>query len=181
MKHIILSLFLITGLFFSASAQQQDAKYKVSLGGELLYALGSTAEAYNIGYGASIQGEYVLTPKLNATLSGGYVIQTLSKVYKEIFLPWDDTIGDKTFYPVKAGLKYNFYNSFYAAAEAGAAISKDKVARGNSFAYAAVIGTRFVISEKSSLDLGIRFEEWAVSSTDRLSFGGIRAAYVFGF
>lgn len=182
MKHVILSLFLIAGLFFSASAQQQqDAKYKVSLGGELMYALGSTAEAYNIGYGASVQGEYILTPKLNVTLSGGYIIQTLNKLYKEIFLPWNNTIGDKTFYPVKAGLKYNFNKALYAAAEGGAAFSKDKIARGTSFAYAAGLGTKFTISEKSSLDLGVRFEEWAVSSGDRLSFAGLRAAYVFGF
>ncbi|RYG16619.1 MAG: hypothetical protein EOO07_12900, partial [Chitinophagaceae bacterium] len=130
-----LSLFLLAGLFFSASAQQQDAKYKVSLGGELLYALGSTSEAYNIGYGASLQGEYALTPKLNVTLSGAYITQTLNKLYKEIFLPWNDSIGDKTFYVAKGGGKYSFYKNYYVSAEGGVAISKDKVARGNSFAY----------------------------------------------
>jgi hypothetical protein len=180
MKHL-LTLFFIVGLFFSASAQQQDSKYKVSVGGELMSALGSTAEFYNIGYGASAQGEYRLSPKLSATLSGAYIIQTLNKVYKEIFLPWSGPIGDKTFYVGKAGAKYNFYKRYYAAAEGGVAISKDKVARGNSFAYAAIVGTSFEISKKSSIDVGIRFEEWAVTSRDRLTFGGVRAAYVFGF
>ena len=177
----LLSLFLLAGLFFSASAQQQDTKYKVSVGGELMSALGSTAEFYNIGYGASLQGEYRLSSKLSATLSGGYILQTVNKLYKEIFLPWDVSIDDKTFYVAKVGGKYNFYKRYYAAAEGGVAISKDKVARGNSFAYAAVIGTSFEISKRSSIDVGIRFEEWAVSSRDRLSFGGLRAAYVFGF
>lgn len=181
MKHLILSLFLTASLFFSANAQQQNTKYKASLGGEFLYALGSTAEAYNIGYGASLQGEYILTPKLNATLSGGYIIQTLNKLYKEIFLAWNNELGDLTFYPVKAGLKYNFNKNFYVAAEAGAAISKDKLARGNSFAYAGGGGAKFDISERSSLDFGLRVEEWALTSKDRLTFAGFRAAYVFGF
>ena len=180
MKHL-LSLFFIACLFFSANAQQQDAKYKVSAGGELMSALGSTAEFYNIGYGGSVQGEYILSPKLSVTLSGGYIIQTVNKLYKEIFLPWGVSIGDKTFYVAKAGGKYHFYKNYYAAAEGGVAISKDKVARGNSFAYAAVVGTSFEISKKSSIDVSVRFEEWAVSSRDRLSFGGLRAAYVFGF
>ena len=180
MKHIV-SFILLAALFFSASAQEQDAKVKVSLGGELMSAFGSTAEFYNIGYGASIQGEYALSPKLSATLSGGYIVQTLNKVYKEIYLPWTNTLGDKTFYVAKAGAKYSFYKRYYAAAEGGVAISKDKVARGNSFAYAAVVGTSFEISKKSSIDLGLRFEEWAVTSKDRLSFLGLRAAYVFGF
>lgn len=180
MKNIFLSLFLISGLFFSVNAQQ-EAKYKASLGAELLYATGSTAEFYNIGYGASVQGEYKLSPKLDATLSGGYMVLTLNKLYKEIFEPWNNTLGDKTFYPVKAGLKYNFHKRYYGLAEGGASFSKDKVARGTSFAYAAGVGTSFVISTRSSLDLGLRYEEWAVTSSDRLSFAGIRAAYVFGF
>ena len=179
MKYI-LSLFLIAGLFFSARAQQ-DTKFKVSVGGELMSALGSTAEFYDIGYGASLQGEYRFSPKLSATLSGGYMLQTLNKVYKEIFLPWNNTVDDKAFYVAKAGVKYHFYKNYYAAAEGGVAISKDKVARGNSFAYAGVVGTSFEISKRSSIDLSVRFEEWAVTSRDRLTFGGLRAAYVFAF
>lgn len=180
MRYLV-SLFLIAGLFFSASAQQQEAKYKVSLGGEFLYAVGSTAEFYDIGYGGSVKGEYVITPKLSATVSGAYIIQRINKLYKEIFLPWGNVIGDKTFYVAKGGGKYTLYKNYYVAAEGGLAISKDKVARGNSFAYAAGVGTNFEISKKSSIDVGLRFEEWAVSSGDRLSFAGLRAAYVFGF
>lgn len=180
MKHIILSLTLITGLFFSANAQQ-DAKYKVSLGGEYLYTMGNVAEFYGMGYGASLQGEYKLLPKLSILASGGYMVLSVSKLYKDIYSPWGQKFSNTTIYPVKAGLKYNFYKSFYAAAEAGAAISPNKVARETSFAYAGGLGTSFVVSEKSSLDLGLRYEAWALSTKNTYSFVGIRAAYAFEF
>ncbi|MEJ5996138.1 hypothetical protein WG904_17045 [Pedobacter sp. Du54] len=180
MKYI-LSLFFIAGLLLSANAQQLDSKYKVSLGGELLSAFGSTAEFYGMGYGGSLQAEYSLSSKLNVTLSGGYVSVEVSKRYKDIFTPWGYVPKNTVVYPAKAGLKYNFYKKYYAAAEGGMAISKDKGVRGNSFAYAGGVGTNFEISNKTSIDVGLRFEEWAVSSTDRLSFVGLRAAYVFGF
>lgn len=181
MKHIILSLALIIGIFFSISAQEQASKYNVSLGGEFLYTLGSAAEFYSAGYGASLQGEYKLLPKLSITASGGYISLSVSKLYKDIFTPWNTELSSKIFYPVKAGLKYNFHKNFYAGAEAGAAISKDQNARANSLAYAGGLGTTFVISPKSSLDIGIRYEAWALSVNNTYSFGGLRAAYVFGF
>ena len=181
MKHIIVSLSLIVGIFFSASAQERTSKYKISLGGEFLYALGSTGEFYSSGYGGSLQGEYKLSPKLNITASGGYISLAVSKLYKDIFTPWNVELSSKIFYPVKAGLKYNFHKNFYAGAEAGAAISKDQNARATSLAYAGGLGNTFVISPKSSLDVGIRYEAWALSANNTYSFAGIRAAYVFGF
>lgn len=181
MKHLILSLSLLAGLFFSASAQQQDSKYKVSLGGELLYALGNTAEFYNIGYGASVLGEYKLSPKLNITASGGYTIVSVSKLYKDIYSPWGIDYKDLVIYPAKAGLKYNFHKNFYAAAEAGAAISPDQDARETSFAYAGGLGAILPVSSKSSFDIGLRYESWALSASNSYSFAGLRAAYVFGF
>ncbi|SFG91154.1 outer membrane beta-barrel protein [Pedobacter insulae] len=180
MKKILLSFSLIAGLTLSVFAQQQNQKIKVGIGGEFLYALGSTAEFYNLGYGVSAQGEYLFSPKLSATLSGGYMVLTINKLFKEIYEEWDVKIDSKTFYPVKAGLKYNLNKTFYAAAEAGASISKDKTARGNSFAYAGGLGSSFEVSSKASLDFGLRYEEWAVSAKDRLSFIGFRAAYSFG-
>ncbi len=182
MKKLVGSLALIIGLTFSVLAQDQTSKYKVSLGGEFLYPVGEQVmEYYSNGYGASLQVEYKLTPKLNVTASGGYISLSLSKLYKEIYTPWNVELSNKIFYPVKAGLKYNFYKSFYAAAEGGASISKDKAVRETSFAYAAGVGTNFVISAKSSIDLGVRYESWALNANNSYSFAGLRAAYVFGF
>ncbi len=180
MKQIILSFFLITGLFFSASAQQ-DAKYKVSLGGEFLNPMGSTAEVYSVGYGGSLKGEYKLSPKFNTTLSVGYTTVATSKLYKAIFTPWGGNVDNTVVYPAKAGLKYNLNKIFYAAADAGVAFSAEPTVRSHSFAYSGGVGTSFEISPKSSIDVGVRYEEWALSTKVRDSFAVLRAAYVFGF
>lgn len=179
MKQLILSLFLITVLSFSASAQQ-DAKYKVSLGLELLNPMGSSAEVYGLGYGASAKGEYRLTPKLGATLSVGYTMVPTSKLYKAIFTPWEGNVEDVVVYPAKAGLKYQLNKIFYIAAEAGAAVSRETT-RATTFAYAGGIGSSFEISSRGSIDLGLRYEEWAETAKSRDSFAALRIAYVFGF
>ena len=181
MKQLLLSLFLITGLFFSAAAQQQDVKYKVSIGGEYLTAAGASAEYLGSGYGASIQGEYNLLPKLNVTVSAAYLSLGVAKLYKEIYEPWYETkFSNAVYYPVKAGAKYFFYKNFYAAAEGGASITKVE-GKSTLFIYTGALGSTFKISPKSSLDLAVRYETWALSVNARDTFLGIRAAYAFGF
>jgi len=181
MKKLVLSFSLLIGLFLSATAQESDSKYKVSLGPEYLYTFGDVAEFYSMGYGASLQGELKLTPKLSVTASGGYLTLSVSKLYKQVVEPWGAEPQNTIIYPAKAGLKYSLFKNIYAAAEAGAAISPNEVARATSFAYAGGLGTSFAVSSKSSLDLGLRYEAWSLNANDTYSFIGIRAAYVFGF
>lgn len=182
MNKFLGSLTLIIALSFSAMAQEQAPKYKVSLGGEFLYTIGSAAEFYDMAYGASLQVEYKLAPKLNVTASGGYMSLQVSKLYQDIFEPWvTEKIPNSIVYPVKAGLKYTFYKNFYAAAEAGAALAEPNAVRGTSFAYSGGFGTNFDVSPKSTIDVGLRYEAWALSTSDTYSFIGLRAAYAFGF
>lgn len=181
MKKIILSFLMTAVLGFSAFAQQHDQKIKVSIGAEYLHPFGDFTEYYSMGYGASLQGEYKVSPQLSATLSGGYTILAINKLYKGIYSPWGVDLKNSVFYPVKAGLKYDLHKHIYAAAEAGASISKDQNMRATSFAYAGGLGTKFEISSKSSIDLGLRYEAWSLNSNNTYSFVGIRAAYVFGF
>ncbi|RZK43015.1 MAG: hypothetical protein EOO90_05000 [Pedobacter sp.] len=179
MKKLILSFALVTGLALSSFAQ--DSKYKLSLGGELLGAIGDATEFYSIGYGGSFQAEYKLNEKLNLTASGAYVMLSVSQRYKDIYSPWGVEVENSTFYPVKAGLKYSVYKNIYLAGEAGASISKDKLVRETSFAYSGGVGTSLPISKRSALDLGLRYEAWSLNSSNTYSFVGLRAAYAFGF
>ena len=182
MKKLLGSLVLIISLSFSALAQDEGPKYKVSLGGEFLYVIGNAVEFHNVGYGASLQGEYKLSPKLNVTASGGYISLGVSKLYNDIYSPWlNGSVKSPILYPVKAGLKYKFHKKIYAAAEAGAAIAEPNAVRGTSFAYAGGLGTNFEVSSKSSIDVGIRYEGWSLNTNNTYSFVGLRAAYVFGF
>jgi hypothetical protein len=180
MKKILLMFSLLAGLTFTAIAQQQDSKYKVSIGGEYLIPAGSTAEYNGNSIGASIQGEYKLLPKLSVTASAGYMQISYSKLFKEIWKPWLGDLSASTFYPVKGGAKYFVLKNVYAMGEAGAAITTEKD-RSTSFAYAGGLGTAINFSKKSSIDVSARYETWALSSSSKSTFIGIRAAYAFGF
>jgi hypothetical protein len=181
MKKTALSLFLGIGLFLTAAAQEQGPKYKIGIGGEYLFPQGNTAQYNGAGYGVSVLGEYKLLPKLNATLSGSYISLPYSKLYKQMVDPWlAEPLKSRTFYPVKGGAKYYFGKYFYAAAEAGAAITLDEGSN-TSFAYAGGLGAALALNAKSNLDLGIKYETWALNSSSTSSFIGLRAAYLFGF
>ncbi len=181
MKQFLLSFSLLACLSFCAVAQQQDSKIKLSVGGEYLIAVGNSAEYLGAGYGASLQGEYTILPKLNLTASAAYISLAASKLYKEIYEPWYGAkIPNSVYYPVKAGAKYYLHKNFYAAAEAGASITTEE-GRETSFAYAGGIGGSFAISAKSSIDIGVRYETWALSINSKDTFVGVRAAYRFGF
>ena len=87
-------------------------------------------------------------------------------------------------YPIKAGIKY-YFGKIYGAAEGGIAISLAKN-RNSSFVFAGGVGTSFSVSQKSNIDVGIRYEGWSSyvesnTKTKISTFVGLRAAYAFGF
>lgn len=176
MKKFLLSIVLFAGLGLSANAQKEGAVNKISIGAEFVYPLELLEASYKIGYGASVQGEYNVWSRLNLTASAGY----LSLAFNDVNIAYLEKVGlptsNATFYPVKAGAKY-YYGKFYAAAEIGGTFSADKA--GTSLAYAGGLGTSFSIAPKSSLDFGLRYEEWNLNG--RYPFVGLRAAYSFGF
>jgi|GEM_PF-2377357 len=181
MKPFFFFLFLMCGLLLSADAQLQDKKYTVSLGPELLFPVGSTAEVNGISPAVSLRGSYRIMPQLHVTLSGAAVSVSAAKLFKELWEPWYQTsFKNSMFFPVKGGARYYFTERFYAAAEAGASIPKDAF-RDVSFAYEAGIGTIFKLSERSAIDVAAKYEAWALNTKSVTSFAGFRAAYSFGF
>lgn len=176
MKKLLLSLALISGLSLAANAQKEGPVNKISIGAEFVYPVGLFADSYKIGYGGSIMGEYNVLKKLNLTGSVGYTSLTYTKelksTYESIGLPTSNVV----YYPAKLGVKY-YYKKLYGAAEIGGAISNEK-SRSTALTYAGGIGTSFSVSPKSSIDVGVRYEEWNLNG--RFPFVGLRAAYAFG-
>ncbi|MCZ4244495.1 hypothetical protein [Pedobacter punctiformis] len=172
MKKVLLSLLMVAGLGLVASAQTEGAVNKISVGPDFLLPVGDNGSNLSLGYGGSVQGEFNVATSLNLTASAGYISIAPKKEWKDLGATNTGVI------PVKAGVKYYFGGNFYGAAELGAAIFTDEGA-GTAFSYAPTLGTSFSVSDKSSIDLGIRYEGWSKNSTT-LSFVGIRAAFAFG-
>ncbi|MFI5452486.1 hypothetical protein ACHMWN_10040 [Pedobacter sp. UC225_61] len=176
MKKLVLSLALVAGLGFAASAQTEGAVRKLSIGAEAGLPVGDNSKD-NMLAGGSLQFEQPVAKSLNLTVSGGYLSHFLTGDTKDIAkaagFPTSEGIV-----PLKAGVKYYFGGNFYAAGEVGAAISTEN-GGGTALALAPTLGASFSVSDKSSLDFGLRYENW---SKDGNSFGfmGLRAAFAFG-
>lgn len=176
MKKLLLSLALVAGLGFAASAQTEGAVRKLSVGADFGFPTGSNTEN-QLFVGGSLQFEQPVAKALNLTLSGGYLANMVTGEPKDIL----EAAGLPTsfsYIPLKAGAKYYFGGNFYAAGEVGASIGTDS-SRGTSFILAPALGTSFSVSDKSSLDFGVRYENWSRDGGSS-GFIGLRAAFAFG-
>lgn len=176
MKKLLLSLALITGFMFAANAQTERALRKLSLGADFGIPIGDSSKD-QILVGGSLLYEQPISQSLSLTGSVGYLSKQLTGDTRTEFkaLGWPTRISN---IPIKAGMKYYFGRYFYAAAELGAAITTSS-GGGEGFIYAAGVGASLPLSKKSSLDIGLRFENWSYrAGTDR--FVALRAAYSFG-
>lgn len=172
MKKLLLSLALVAGLGFAANAQTEGAVNKISVGPDFLLPVGDNTNGLALGFGGSAMGEFNVAKSLNLTINAGYLSLAPEKELKDLGATNSGVI------PLKAGAKYYFGGNFYGAGEVGAAIFTENNA-GTAFTFAPTIGASFSVADKSSIDLGIRYEGWSKNSTT-LSFIGIRAAYAFG-
>lgn len=175
MKKLLLSIALLSGLGYAASAQTEGAVRKLSIGAE--FGLPTEKNSDALIAGGSLQFEQPIAKSLNLTVSGGYLSVMATGETKDYL----KAIGEKTssgIVPLKGGLKYYFGGNFYGAAEAGAAISTED-GGGTAFAFGPTLGAAFSISDKSALDFGVRYENWSRNGNST-GLIGLRAAFSFG-
>ncbi|MBB2144211.1 hypothetical protein GM921_01825 [Pedobacter sp. LMG 31464] len=175
MKKLVLSLALVAGLGFAASAQTEGAVRKLSIGAE--FGIPTEKNSKNeLLAGGSLQFEQPVAKSLNLTISAGYISDMLTGDVKDAAKAagYPTSFG---YVPLKAGAKYYFGGNFYAAGEVGASISTE-TGGSTLLAFAPALGASFSVSDKSSLDFGLRYETW--SNNGSTSFVGLRAAYAFG-
>lgn len=176
MKKLLL-LTAVVGLFAFSSVNAQTRAPKLSVGAEFAFPMGDFGDVADFGFGGSLQYQHPVAANLLITGSAGY---TSFKVK-------DVTVGGVTFeggnagyIPVKAGARVYFGQNFFAGAEVGAAFGTEDGA-GTKFAYAPGIGVDFAVSDKSSIELGARYEGWSKGDDDVApSFIGLRFAFNFG-
>jgi hypothetical protein len=176
-------LFLLTAIagvlgFSSVNAQTKDVAMtgsKLGIGAEFAFPTGDFGDAYDFGYGGSLQFQTPIANKLNFIATGGY----LNFKGKEIADVGNTTIkvADQGFVPLKIGARYFLAENFYAGGELGAAIGTGSNSS-TAFIYTPHIGVEFPVADKSTIDLGARYEAWSNNGTSR--FVGLRLAYNFG-
>lgn len=158
--------------FSRVNAQSNIAGPKLGIGVDFAFPTGTYGDEANYGAGASLLYQHPLADNLRLTVNIGY----LRFNGKEVFVGIKFREG---YVPIKAGLKYFFTDHIYGAAEAGVAISTaNGSGTGTAFAYSPGAGVEFPIANRSSLDIGVRYEGWSRSNGTR-SFVGLRAGFNF--
>lgn len=172
-------VFLLTAIagifaFSNVNAQTKDPAMsgpKLGIGAEFAFPVGHFSDGYNFGYGGSLNYQHPVAPNLNLTGSAGYI----NFQSKEI--PFVGKVNEG-FIPVKVGARYFLAENVYVNGELGASFATGKFNSGTAFVYSPGVGVEFPVSDKSSVDLGGRYEGWSKNGTS--SFFGIRAAFNFG-
>lgn len=177
MKKLIL-LTAIAGIFTFSNVKAQDAAMsgpKLGIGAEFGFPMGDFGDGFKFGFGGSLVYQHPIADKLNLTGSAGY----LNFQGKDFEVEDFGTIegGNVGFIPVKAGLRYFLAENIYVGGELGAVFSTED-GGGTAFAYAPGIGVEFPVADKSTIELGGRYEGWSKDGT--LSFIGLRLAWNFG-
>jgi len=178
MKRVLL-LTVIAGTFaFSnVSAQKKDpamSGQKLGIGVDFGLPTGDLNKGYKLGIGGSLLFQTPVAQNLNFTASAGY----LSFTGKEFTSPGIGTYKVQSYaaIPVKAGLRYFLAENIFVGGELGAAFGTSSGA-GTSFVYAPNLGVEFPVADKSTIELGARYESW---SKGPARFVGFRLAYNFG-
>jgi hypothetical protein len=166
----ILATVIILILSISTYAQRPGSKIGIAI--DFAFPQNNFGSNANYGVGPSLLLQNPINSNLNFTVNVGYLRFNGDPVFTNIKYR-------EGFVPIKAGLRYFLTEYIYASGEAGVSIS---TANGNgsglAFAYNPTIGVEFPVSDKGSIDAGIRYESWSRSRGTR-SFIGLRAGYNF--
>ncbi|WP_367868730.1 hypothetical protein [Pedobacter sp. WC2423] len=175
MKRLFL-LTAIAGIFAvsNVSAQKKDpamSGQKLGIGVDFGLPTGNFNNLYKLGVGGSLLFQTPIANNLNFTGSAGYLSFTAKK-FAGVKL-YDNYAA----IPVKAGLRYFLAENVFVGGELGAAFGTNTGA-GTSFVYSPNLGVEFPVADKSSIELGARYESWSQNGAAR--FVGFRLAYNFG-
>lgn len=167
MKKIVLALIGALILSVAAKAQTEGAVQKLSIGADV--GIPTTEGGKDIMLaGGSVYYEHPIAKSFNLTGSLGYL---------SMFSTEKNASGSLGFSSAKLGGKYYFAGNYYAALQAGVTLQREGGI--GFFAYSPGLGASFSVANKSSLDFGLRYENW---SKDGGSLGlmALRVAYAFG-
>ncbi len=151
---LLLFFFLMMAGLFSAAQENNSLPYPVrprlNVDAEFVLPAGEAGHRYSWGIGAAAGIDAPVTQALYASLSAGLL---------SLFPDNDDDADNKLFVPIKVGAKYYFNSFFYGQAEMGTAIGVHKGA-GISFIMSPGVGVSIPVTDRISINGGLRFETW---------------------
>ena len=172
-KIIVLLLMIVCGE--AAYAQLPAAIAKTSAGFLIGVPVGKSTDRYVNGYGFSIKSERNIAKALNVIGSAGYMTFGYRDDIKKRLENLGEDVHVDGVVPITIGGRYYFGGIYYAALEAGTAVTiGDNIT--TSFSYAPSIGVYLPFTTRYGADIGLKYERWRRSSGE-VTFVGIRFAF----
>lgn len=174
MRKILFSLLAvcITAAVTAQSTARKD--YSFSAGVDLAYATGRFHYAHRLGYGVSVQGEYLFADNSALTVGTGYMYFANKTFAASDSIDADiptEQLNRFAMVPLLLGMKIDNEGKFYVHPQFGFAFRKDPFI---SATYALSAG----VLPSANADISLRFQ--AVQKKGIVaSFFSVRAAYVF--
>ena len=171
---VIVSL-LIVGCGDTAYAQLPAAIAKTSAGFLIGIPVGKSTDRYINGYGLSVKSERNIAKALNVIGSVGYMTFRYRDDIKKRLENLGEDVRVDGVVPITIGGRYYFGGIYYAALEAGTAVTiGDNIT--SSFSYAPSVGVYLPFNSRYGADIGLKYERWRRSSGE-VTFVGIRFAF----
>ena len=149
---------LVIGLLFGFIAQVSTAQQtsntpypvrpRVNLDLEVSFPGGDYGDLFDVGFGGAGGLDIPVTRALYATGSAG-----VTSFYRK-------DSETRTYIPMKVGAKYYFSRMIYGQAEIGTSVGVQQGA-GTAFIFAPGAGISYPVTERSSVNMGVRYESWS--------------------
>lgn len=172
MKRILLIAVAGLLMFNKVNAQSKPEDSKIGLGLDAAFPVGSYKNVADYALGVSLLYQNEVARHLRITGNVGYLRFHGPAVFSNIKYK-------EGYVPIKAGVRYFVLKQLFLTGELGVAIpTANGYGSGTAFVYTPGLGTEIPVTKTGSLDIGLRYENWARSNSTR-SFLGIRAGYNF--
>ncbi len=155
-----------------------QGKFSLSAGGNLAIPMGDFGDAVNMGFGATVQGEYQFQEKLFGTATIGYLMWG----GKDMDFGFGSVKSDFSAIPLMAGVKYFFAKGIYGHGQLGLHFFSATVETTGGFfgpSKTTASETEFAIA----LGVGYEVSNWDLSALLNIisdsNYIGLRAAYRF--
>lgn len=189
MKNLLLAVVVLAMVFGVGSANGQG-KISLGIGADVLMPIGSFGDVYNVGFGGTARGQYMVNDMFSVMLTAGYISIGAKDQGQSIV-----KLDNASMIPILAGAKYFFTPSSesfrpYGALEIGITSFKQTLpsvtilgvtygggsASSTEFTYAPAIGFESALgSGNTKLDVAVRWN----GISDANAIGG-RVGVLFG-
>lgn len=172
MKKLLLTAIAGFLMFNTVIAQSKPGDSKIGLGLDVAFPVGSYSHIADDAIGISLLYQHAVGRNLVITGNVGYLRFHGPEIFSHIKYK-------EGYVPIKAGIRYFVLKQLFFTGELGVAIpTANGYGSGTAFIYTPGLGTEFKVTKTGSLDLSLRYENWARSNNTR-SFVGLRAGYNF--